>query len=285
MRLSLLVSALLVSPAHFFLAQPARPCASSRSRAPSVLRARVPIGLASEEDEGYYRALGLSDDAGYDEITDAHMRLTEQYAGDQARVDQLDEAKDKVLALMLRKRMEGSLKAEYGGQMAREDRPPVPKTPIWEIVNEFRKKTVGLPARRDALNIFGLIGGLTFATWLAPTTAGTIMLINTVSAMGFMYNRGEPDVPRDDFGQIGEIRPMKPKPMALTVAVTATGWLWGYRRAKALLLTGAVAPWVPEIVLRTTMVSFALSIFALFVKAHDIFEYPLGVPLPPKDRR
>ena len=186
MRLSLLVSALLVSPAHFFLAPSARPCASSQLRAPSVLRARMPIGMASEEDEGYYRALGLSDDAGYDEITDAHMTLTEQYAGDQARLDQLDEAKDKVLALMLRKRMEGSLKAEYGGQMAREDRPPVPKTPIWEIVNEFRKKTVGLPARRDALNVFGLIGGLTFATWLAPTTVGTIMLINTVSAMGFM---------------------------------------------------------------------------------------------------
>jgi len=272
MRLSLLVSALLVSPAHFFLAQPARPCASSRSRAPSVLRARVPIGLASEEDEGYYRALGLSDDAGYDEITDAHMRLTEQYAGDQARVDQLDEAKDKVLALMLRKRMEGSLKAEYGGQMAREDRPPVPKTPIWEIVNEFRKKTVGLPARRDALNIFGLIGGLTFATWLAPTTAGTIMLINTVSAMGFMYNRGEPDVPRDDFGQIGEIRPMKPKPFMLTAAITAACWIAGYVRAKRAIALMAAAPQSLELVLRTTFISAFLIVPCLFVKVQPLFE-------------
>lgn len=36
-------------------------------------------------------------------------------------------------------------------------------------------------------------------------------------------------VPRDDFGQVGEIRPMKPKPMALTVGVIATMWFSGFR--------------------------------------------------------
>lgn len=41
------------------------------------------------------------------------------------------------------------------------------------------------------------------------------------------YNRGEPDVPRDDFGQIGEIRPMKPKPFMLTGAITLLCWLNG----------------------------------------------------------
>lgn len=50
--------------------------------------------------------------------------------------------------------------------------------------------------------------------------------------MGFIYNRGEPDVVRDDFGQIGEIRPMKLKPFVLTAAITFALWVWGDRKAK-----------------------------------------------------
>ena len=92
-------------------------------------------------------------------------------------------------------------------------------------------------------------------------------------------------VPRDDFGQVGEIRPMKPKPMALTVGIIATMWFSGFRQTKRLIAAAAVAPWVPELVLRTTLISGYLILASLFIKAHDIFEYPLGVPLPPPERR
>lgn len=82
------------------------------------------------------------------------------------------------------------------------------------------------------LQVLGLIGGLTVASWISPNSAGTILLINVMSAMGFMYNRGQADVKRDDFGQIGEVRPMKPKPMGLTCAITFSFWMWGYLKVQ-----------------------------------------------------
>lgn len=255
----------LIAPVHVFLAPIARP------HAPIVLRARLPAIVASESDD-YYRTLGVGEDAGYDEIMDAYMELNEKYAGDDARLADLETAKDKVLDLKLRARMEGSLQATYDGMQAREDRPPTPTTPIMEIVNDYRKKLFGLPAKADALRIIGLLGGLTAATWVAPTTAGTILLINTVSAMGFMYNRGEPDVPRDDFGQIGEIRPMKPKPFMLTSGIALACWLFGFIRAKQIIAMMVQAPRGLELVLRTSLISCTLMIPCLFVKVQPLFE-------------
>ena len=119
--------------------------------------------------------------------------------------------------------------------------------------------------------MISLLGGLTVASWISPNSAGTILLINVMSAAGFMYNRGQPDVVRDDFGQIGEIRPMKPKPMAVTVGVTATLWLWGYFRAKQAVAL-AVVPKALETIVRGTYISCALGVAALFVKPHGLFD-------------
>ena len=49
------------------------------------------------------------------------------------------------------------------------------------------------------------------------------------------YNRDEDDPVLDDFGQIGEIKPMKPKPFVLTSGIAAScvggGW-WKTRQAR-----------------------------------------------------
>ena len=120
--------------------------------------------------------------------------------------------------------------------------------------------------------MFLLLGGLTIASWLAPTTAGTILLLNVASAMGFIYNRGEAEVPRDDFGQIGEIRPMKPKPFALTVAITASIWIAGFLKAKQMVAAVADPPRGLEVILRTTLISCGLIVPSLFVKVHPLFD-------------
>ena len=119
--------------------------------------------------------------------------------------------------------------------------------------------------------MIGLLGGLSLASWISPNSAGTILLINVMSGMGFMYNRGQPDVVRDDFGQIGEVRPMKPKPMALTCGITFTLWMWGYFKAKRLVAL-AVIPKGVEGIVRGTLISGALAIAALFVKPHGLFD-------------
>lgn len=230
-----------------------------------------------------YRELGLAEDATYDEIMDAFMSLSETYADDPGKLLKIELAKDKVLDERLRQRMTGQLKAVVAESPF--DAKPVKRTPPWVIAKELYTKLIEFPSKKHALNVIGLLAGLSAATWIAPNTAGTILLVQTVSGLGFVYNRGTPEVPRDDFGQVGEIRPMKPKPMALTVGIIATMWFSGFRQTKRLIAAAAVAPWVPELVLRTTLISGYLILASLFIKAHDIFEYPLGVPLPPKDRR
>jgi len=122
------------------------------------------------------------------------------------------------------------------------------------------------PSPKHALQVVGLLGGLSLAGWIAPNTAQTTLLINTVSAMGFMYNRGEADVVRDDYGQIGEIRPMKKKPMAFTAAITSIFWFWGFFKAKRIMSLMVNAPRGIEVVLRTSLISCALILPCLFVK-------------------
>ena len=55
-----------------------------------------------------------------------------------------------------------------------------PKTPIWVHANDARKKLIMMPTLKYAGQVFLLLGGLTLASWLAPSTAGTILLLNVV---------------------------------------------------------------------------------------------------------
>jgi len=244
---------------------------------PVVLR-RLPVrtpalvSMSEEDVANAFRQLGLPDDATYDEIMDTSIELEEKYGDDTARVAAIQQAKQTVLDERLRQRMAGTLQAQYEGQLSVDDRPPEKRTPILEILNAFRKKTIIMPSPKYALNVFVLLGGLSLATWVAPSTAGTIMLINTMSGMGFVYNRGEADVARDDFGNVGEIRPLKPKPFAVTVAMTAAIWIAGYIKAKQIVGALANPPRSLELVVRTTLISFGLIIPALFVRVHDIFD-------------
>ena len=43
-------------------------------------------------------------------------------------------------------------------------------------------------------------------------------------------------VARDDFGQVGEIRPLKPKPFMLTAAMTTGIWIAGFLKVSAQIL-------------------------------------------------
>ena len=269
LRVALL--AVLAQPVYVFLATTrplvARPAALA---ATPLLRAR-PL-IAQEDSSDAYRTLGISEDAAYDEITTAYDNLSEQYAGDAAYIAKLDAAKDKVVNAMLSRRLSGAA-AQYEGGLALEDRKVPPPTPIWEKANNLRKKTILRPSPRYALQVFALLGGMALACWVAPSTAQTSGLLATASGMGFMYNRGEAEAVRDDFGQIGEIKPMKPKPFALTVSITALVWLLASIRTSQMM---AVLPQKPPkglvMIVRTTLVSLGLIIPALFVRVHGFFD-------------
>jgi hypothetical protein len=77
-------------------------------------------------------------------------------------------------------------KASYEGGMAVEDRPPPPVIPPWVTAYQAVRPLFAMPTLRYALNVFGLIGGLAIACWVSPNLASTALLLNVVSAMGFM---------------------------------------------------------------------------------------------------
>jgi len=273
-RLHTVVLALLAQPARVLLLSPARSSfvvrPAVRQLAVPALRAR-PLVSQATEDTDPYRTLGITEDAGYDEINDAFDDLAGQYANDASRLATLEAAKDAVVNNMLQRRMAGAA-ASYEGMLALEDRKAPPKTPIWVIANDFRKRVILMPTLAYAGKVLGLMGGLAVAAWIAPSTAQTASLVNTLSGMGFMYNRGEAEVPRDDFGQIGEIRPMKPRPMALTCTITALVWLFATLRTKHML---ALLPGRPpkglDTILRTSFVTVGLLVPALFLKVQGFF--------------
>jgi hypothetical protein len=264
--------AALVAPVHNYLVAPLRSPARSVLLRRSLARTPPAIVAISEEVAFAYRQLGLPEDATYDEITDAALELEEKYKDNSARLGAIEKAKEVVLDDRLRQRMSGTLQAKYEGSLSIDDRPAVKRTPIWVIANGIRKKCIIMPTPKYALYVCALLGGLSLATWLAPSTAGTILMINVMSGMGFVYNRGEPDVVRDDFGQVGEIRPMQPKPFAVTALLTAAIWLAGFIKAKQMVAAMVNPPRSLELVLRTTLISTGLILPALFFRVQGLFD-------------
>jgi len=251
------------------LAGPARcfrppPLPRSAARVPPFSR-----GVRMQDDVSPYRILGIPEDATYDSIMDSYMALSETYAADPGRLAELESAKEKILDDRLSARMSGTLRPAVADSPF--DEKPVEWIPPWVTGWEIAQKLFEVPTPKYALKVVGLIMGLAAATWISPNSAGTILLINVMSGLGFIYNRGTPDVPRDDFGQVGEIRPVKPKPMALTCGIGFGLWMWGYLKAKRLVAL-ALVPASFEMVLRTTFISAALTLAALFVKVQTVFE-------------
>lgn len=217
-----------------------------------------------------FRLLGLPEDASYGEITDQYEILCEKFVDNPQRLAQLEAAKELIVNARLKARMMGTLKPEVADSPY--DKQPVPWTPPWVIVWAFLKKLIILPSLSHAFQVLALMLTLTASAWVTPRQAGMCLMLNFMSALGFIYNRGLPPVPKDDMGQVGEIRPMKGKPMALTCGITGSVWLAGFLKAKSMVASGAVPVWLPELVLRTTFISIGLIFASLFFRAHAVFE-------------
>ena len=89
----------------------------SPTRVPAIAaapRPRATIALqAADGDEALglaYRTLGIAEDATYDEITEAHIELSERYVGDSPRLAALDDAMERVVNEIMRRRLRGEMR-------------------------------------------------------------------------------------------------------------------------------------------------------------------------------
>jgi hypothetical protein len=269
----LLVQPLLVQPLLLpALARTSRQLGARPVGAPALPlapRSRLVVGLADDDNINGYRELGLAEDATYDEVMDAFMSLSETYSDNPERMMTLELAKNKVLDERLKQRMSGSL---GGAEASPWDERPVVRTPPWVYAKEYATRALrifDIPTKAHAMSCVPLLGAMTTFCLVSPRVVFLGRLLMLVNSGMLIYGRNTDPVPRDEYGQVGEIRPMKKKPMGITILIVLGSYFAGQR----LALRCAMFLGIFE--LRTYSSFFmgvSLILATLFTKAHGVFE-------------
>ncbi|GAB0496246.1 hypothetical protein MMPV_007558 [Pyropia vietnamensis] len=162
-----------------------------------------------------YRMLGVGEDATYEEVEAAVARLSIKYGQDQKKLMQLAVSKDKIFEDRLAQRMSGSFKGKV--KVSPYERPVV-KKPLFTIP-EWARNSVALPTKQYLKRTSLLMAIFVGLGFLTPTLASSCMAMAFISAAGFLFNRGLPEVVRDDFGNAGEVRPVQNKVVLKTILI------------------------------------------------------------------
>lgn len=248
----------------------------SPTRVPAIAaapRPRATIALqAADGDEALglaYRTLGIAEDATYDEITEAHIELSERYVGDSPRLAALDDAMERVVNEIMRRRLRGEMRPKVADSPW--DERPVQREMPWVPILIFLRKLISPPGFDYAKKVLPTMLFLAFVPWVAPRAAATAGLITYMCGFGFIYNRDKEDVPRDEFGQIGEIRPYETQPLYLTCALMVGVHFASKALAKRLVARLVGAPDGLESILKASLVPLGLTFCALFTRVSKPF--------------
>jgi len=168
----------------------------------------------SEEVLGYYRLLGLAEDASYDEINAGHDELAAKYQGDVKMTIKLQVAKDKILDDRLRQRMSGALK----GAVAESpfDRKEAPKPFI--TIPPFLADYMEVPTRALLQTNVLTFAAISLLPLLSKAWAATAVGLGFALSLYKLYNRGVPESSSSEMGM--EMRPPKAKPLILATGIT-----------------------------------------------------------------
>lgn len=182
-----------------------RPPAAAARRRPHVSPASA-LSLSSaampapggqpRRNQNNYRVLGITEDATYDEITEAFSALVAQAGEDEARIAQLERARDLILDQRLKQRLSGAT--------------PAPKDPLvkpkekrdWLAPLKALGKYVEVPGVNHAVKMSCIFLGFAVASLVAPGVSDQMAFFSFIFAPAFIYQRGTPEPVRDDFGQV-----------------------------------------------------------------------------------
>lgn len=212
-----------------------------------------------------YRSLGVSEDATYEEVEEAVKRLEIKFADEPKKKMMLEVYKDRIFEDRLRRRVAGEYTPKV--KVSPYEKPVVKKKLF--VLPRWLKDLVQFPSREYMqkttliMMIFVVLG---FAT---PTLAGSCMAMAFIASMGFLYNRGLPDVVRDDYGNPGEVRPVKHKIVLITVLISlaTAGVFFGLGQLYMLYLP--LPGWCsPDSFVNFTVV-FGLWFSAVFFRTQD----------------
>ncbi len=213
-----------------------------------------------------YRALGVGEDATYEQVEAAVDQLKIKYADDRKKLMMLDVHRDRIFEDRLQARMAGTLQPKV--KESPYDR-PIPKKKRF-VMPEWAKNIFMMPslkyARRTGI-IFGIFIVLGFVT---PTLAGSCMAMAAIAALGFLYNRGLPDPVRDEYGAVGEIRPVKHRIVGKTVLMVLAVAAVFFGLGQLYMLYLPLPLWCPPDAFVNLMVVTGLWFSCLFLVAQDL---------------
>ncbi|NES97847.1 MAG: molecular chaperone DnaJ [Desertifilum sp. SIO1I2] len=144
-------------------------------------------------DQTPYELLGLSEDASFDEIQAARIRLKEQHQGDGKQVEAIETAYDAVLMDRLRLRQEGKIKVPDRIRFPEKlVEPPVnqPSAPPKQLPG-WLQRTLDTPSQADILWPLGVFSTLVVASALVPANLLQLVLLTGVGSSVYFLNRKE----------------------------------------------------------------------------------------------
>ncbi|MDY7013586.1 MAG: CPP1-like family protein, partial [Cyanobacteriota bacterium] len=135
-------------------------------------------------DRNPYETLGVSQDASFEEIQEAKIRLTQQYREDNKLVEGVEAAYDAIIMDRLRMRQEGKIKVperirfpERTVEASPSFTPPNPNnSPAW------LQESLDRPSRNEILLPAGVFLGLGLLSFL------NVQLLSLLMALGFGAN-------------------------------------------------------------------------------------------------
>mmetsp|Transcript_7047 Transcript_7047/g.21487 ORF Transcript_7047/g.21487 Transcript_7047/m.21487 type:complete len:290 (+) Transcript_7047:100-969(+) len=199
-----------------------------------------------------YRLLGITEDAEFEEVEAAYRRLCAKYAQDPKMLIKLEMNKEAIMEDRLQKRMKGLMTPKV--KESPFERKPKKKKLF--VVPRFLRGIVRLPDRAHFKRVSTLLGVFTLMPFFLPTLSSSFMAISGMSSMGFLYNRGAPEEPKDDMGRPGAIRPVEKNLVLKTIALVCVFGGLGFGLAKLICSYIALPVWLAADTVISTCVIF-----------------------------
>lgn len=212
-----------------------------------------------------YRALGVSEDATYDDVDQAVKRLSIKYADDRKKLMMLDVYKDKIFEDKLQQRMSGTLTPKI--RESPYERKPVPKKRF--VLPQWAQGLIKLPDRKYFRRTGIIMGLFIILGFVTPTLAGSCMAMSFIASMGFLYNRGLPEPVRDDYGGYGEVRPVKHRVVLKTLIINLSVAAVFFGLGQLYMLYLPLPLWCPPDAFVNFAVVLGLWMSCLFFMSQD----------------
>lgn len=142
-----------------------------------------------------YELLGITEDASFEEVQEARVRLAEQYSGDKKRLEIIEVAYDSILMDRLRLRQEGKIKVPERIRFPERAAPPPPSLPTTPAPSgpAWLQRLLDTPSQQDILwpaGIYATLSGLS----LYPASTEAVLQLVLALGLGvclYFLNRKE----------------------------------------------------------------------------------------------